>query len=253
VVTSSVSAKVKSSAMTTVVRQPVLSISNEGPERQYIGRTITYEIMVANTGNGPARNTIVEDSIPVGVTSITVSDDGVVGPEKVTWALGTIEANHYKKVSISYVSPQARDLTSSASVAAYCASKVSANAHTAVVGIPAMLLEVVDVGDPIEVGGQGTYIITATNQGSSPGTNIRIVCRMENKMTCVSATGATPGTVNGNEITFAPLDTLAPGAKAVWRVVTKAEHAGDVLFKVSMTTDEFARPIEESESTNLYE
>jgi uncharacterized repeat protein (TIGR01451 family) len=253
VATSSLGVRVESAATTTAVRQPVLTVSKEGPDRQYIGRAVTYEITVSNVGDGPAGNTMVEDTIPPGVTSITASEGGIVGADKVTWALGTIAANHFKKVTISYASPQARDLDTSTTVTAYCASKISANAHTTIVGVPAILLEVVDVGDPIEVGDQGTYIITATNQGSSPATNIRITCRLEDKMKCVSLGGATPGTLEANRVTFVPLASLAPGAKAVWRVEIRADRPGDVLFRVSMTTDEFARSIEETESTNLYE
>ena len=52
---------------------------------------------------------------------------------------------------------------------------------------------------------------------------------------------------------FAPLAKPAPKAKAEWRVVVKAVKAGDVRFKVTMNTDQLTRPVEETESTNLYE
>ncbi|MFC1636097.1 hypothetical protein ACFL5Z_14770 [Planctomycetota bacterium] len=253
VATSSIGLDVESERTTTAVRQPVLSISKRGPQRQYIGRAVAYEITVANTGDGLAKNTILEDTIPPDVTSITTSEGGQVSGSKATWPLGDIAPNHYKKVSIAYALLNAGDLSSSATASAYCASKVTANVQTSIVGVPAILLEVVDVGDPVEVSGQGTYIITATNQGSSPGTDIRIVCKMEDKMKCVSLGGATSGTVEGNTITFAPLTQLAPKTKAVWRVVTRTEKAGDVLFKVIMTTGEFSRAVEETESTNWYE
>lgn len=251
--TSSAGFKVESTAVTTTVRQPVLSVSKEGPERQYIGRSVTYEITVSNTGDGVARNAVVEEAIPPRVTNITASDGGEVSGSRVTWQLGAIAPDHYKKVSVTYTWQAAGDYSSSAMATAYCASEVSADAQTSVVGIPAILLEVIDVGDPVEVGGQGTYIITATNQGSAPGTNIRVVCEIEDKVACVSLSGATDGEVQGNVITFAPLTSLAPGTKAIWRVVIRAEKAGDVLFKVSVTTDEFARSVEETESTNLYQ
>ena len=252
VATSSVGLEVESAVATMAVRQPVLTISKQGPARQYIGRPVTYEITVTNTGDGIAKNTILEDTIPPGVASITASDNGEVSGSKVTWRLGTIPPNNYKKVSIVYTVQDPVELDSSAKASAYCASDVSANARTSVVGIPAILLEVIDVGDPIEVGSQGSYIITATNQGSARGTNIQIVCKIEDKMKCISLSGATPGRIEGDTITFEPLASLAPRTKAIWRVVTRAESPGDVLFKVSMTMDEFSRPVEESESTNLY-
>jgi len=244
---------VESEGITTTIRQPVLSIHKEGPKQQYIGRSVTYEITVANLGDGPAQSTTVEDTLPPGVTSITISEGGRVSSSIASWQLGTLAPNEYKKVSITYTMQEAGDLSSSATVTAFCASKVSANTLTSFIGVPAILLEVVDIGDPVEVGSQGTYIITATNQGSATGTDIRIVCEIEDKMKCVSLGGATSGKVEGNKITFAPLTSLAPRTKAIWRVVARAEKPGDVLFKVSMTTGEFVRAVEETESTNLYE
>jgi uncharacterized repeat protein (TIGR01451 family) len=243
----------ESEGITTTVRQPALSISKKGPRRQYIGRSVTYEITVANLGDGPAQNTTVEDTLPPGVTSITVSEGGKISESKATWQLGTIAPNESRKVSVTYSMQEAGDLSSLATVTASCASDVSANVQTSFIGVPAILLEVVDVGDPVEVGGQGTYIITATNQGSAPGTNIQIVCEVEDKVKCVSLGGATSGKVEGNKITFVPLTSLAPRTRAIWQVVTKAEKPGYVLFKVSMTTGEFNRAVEETESTNFYE
>jgi len=244
---------IESEGTTTAVRQPVLSVTKAGPAKQYIGRSVTYEITVANLGDGAAQNAVLEDVLPPGVTSIKVSEGGGISESKAIWRLGTIPPSHYKKVNITYLTQEAGELSSMATATAHCASEATANAQTAIVGVPAILLEVVDVGDPVEVGGQGTYIITATNQGSAPGTNIQIVCEIEDKVTCVSAGGATSGTAEGNTITFAPLTNLAPRTKAIWRVVTRAEKAGDVLFKVSMTTGQFSRAVEETESTNLYE
>ena len=48
------------------------------------------------------------------------------------------------------------------------------------------------------------------------------------------------------------LPVLQPGARAEWQVVVKAVKAGDVRFKVEMTSDQLSRPVEETEATNLY-
>ena len=140
-----------------------------------------------------------------------------------------------------------------AKATATCAEGVSASAQTSIEGIPAVLLEVIDLNDPIEVGGNETYVITATNQGSMADTNIAIVCTLEENETYVSSSGATTGRAEGNKVVFQPLASLAPKAQAQWKVVVKAVKAGDVRFKVTMNTDQLTRPVEETESTNLYE
>jgi len=241
------------SETTTVVRQPVLAISKAGPEKRYLGRSLAYEITVTNKGDALARNLIVEDQLPPGVKFVSASDRGRAVAGKVQWNLGTLMPNRSRKVSMTIMPNKAGTLTNTVMATATCAEGVRASVKTSVAGIPAVLLEVIDIKDPIEIGSQETYVITATNQGSAPGTNIRIVCTLEDNEQYVSSSGATRGTIEGNAVTFAPLRSLAPKAKATWRVVVKAVKTGDVRFKVTMNTDQLTRPVEETEATHLYE
>ena len=119
-------------------------------------------------------------------------------------------------------------------------------------GIAAILLEVIDVTDPIEIGDNETYEIAVTNQGSDYSTNIRITCTLEDTMQYVSSSGPTKGTLDAKTVTFDPLASLAPKAKTTWKVVVKALSAGDVRFKVEMIEDCLKRPVEETEATNFY-
>ena len=123
---------------------------------------------------------------------------------------------------------------------------------TTIEGIAAILLEVVDISDPIEVGQNETYLITVTNQGTKPDTNIRINCFLESTMKFVSASGETQTQAADGKIVFQPLDTLAPGDKATWKVVVQAINAGDVRFRVTMDSDQLTRNVVETEATNFY-
>jgi uncharacterized repeat protein (TIGR01451 family) len=116
----------------------------------------------------------------------------------------------------------------------------------------AVLLEVIDIDDPIEVGNNETYVITVTNQGNIDDNNIKITCELEDEQTYVSSTGPTTGRLEGNKVVFAPLSRIAPKAEAVWRVTVKANAPGDIRFSVSMQTDQIKRPVEETEATNQY-
>jgi len=237
----------------TIARKPILKITKTGRRQQYLDRTLTYDITVTNIGNGVAKNTIVEDIIPAGVTRVRISSGGKIIESNVVWELGDLAARSSKKLSVSYTPVKIGDYTNTATTNAYCADAKTASITTSVVGIPAVLLEVIDIEDPVEVGDTTTYVVTATNQGSMPGTNIVIRGTWEDTQEYTSSSGATSGTVIGNTVTFAPLRSLAPKAKAVWRIVVRALYPGDVRFRVSMHTGEFERPVEETESTNLYE
>jgi uncharacterized repeat protein (TIGR01451 family) len=238
---------------TTVVHQPVLVISKNGPKQQYLGRPVSYEIKVTNKGDAAATDTVLLDTIPAGVTSVKASAGAKVSGSSVTWNIGTLAAGATKTVSVSYTPTAAGTVSNTVKATAVCAEGVSASAKTTISGIAAVLLEVIDVDDPIEVGNTETYVITATNQGSMPDTNIKIVCTLEDNMQYVSSSGATRGSSVGDTVTFSPLRSLAPKAKATWRVVVKALKPGDVRFTVVMNTDQLTRPVQETEATHLYE
>jgi uncharacterized repeat protein (TIGR01451 family) len=237
---------------TTVVRQPVLTLTKTGTARQFLGRTAVYKLTVRNTGDAVAANTMITDVLPAGATFVSASDNGLKSGDKVTWSLGDLAPKAAKTVTLTVKSDVAAVLVNSAEASAKCAKAVAATAKTVYVGIPAVLLEVIDVEDPVEVGGTETYVITVTNQGTAADTNVKIVCTLEANEEYVSSSGTTVAAVRGRTITFAPVASLAPKAKASWRVVVKAVKEGDVRFKVKMDTDQLTRPVDETEATNIY-
>lgn len=237
-----------------VVRQPKLAIKAECSGRAFVGRDVTFRFTVSNTGDAACKNTVVTAPIPAGATFVRADNGGAVSGGNVVWNLGEVASGGGSKTLSMTVTPGGIGTVKGAATATCACSDPATDAcETKIEGIPAILLEVVDTDDPIEVGQQVTYVITVTNQGSATGTGIKIVCELPGEEEFVSAGGATSGTVSGRTITFAPLPSLPPKAKAEFRIVVKATGAGDVRFKTSMTSDQFSRPVEETESTNLYQ
>ncbi len=241
-----------SATCTTVVRRPVLEVTKTGPEMRYIGRNVAYEITVSNTGDAPARDTVLTDVLPAGTTFVGASDGGQVQGGQVVWNLGTLGAGESRSVTLTVKPGSAGTVRNTATARAYCA-EASAETSTRIEGIAAILLEVIDVEDPIEVGANITYIITVTNQGSAVGTNIRVSCELPAELQYVSSDGLVQATVDGAKISFAPLPELQPGAKATYRVIAKGVSAGDVRFRVSMVSDQMTSSVDETESTHVYE
>ncbi len=245
--------KAETEAASTAVKQPILAITKTGPEKQYIGRTIKYEITVTNKGDASANDVILTDTVPAGVSQVVASDGGQAAGGNVSWKLGAMAAGQSRKVTVSYMPGGAGAFTNVASASTTCAEGVKASAKTDVIGIAAILLEVVDVSDPIEVGKNETYIITVTNQGSAPDTDILVKCKLEDTMQYISSSGATVGSFADGVVTFRPLPTLAPKATATWKVEVKAAKAGDVRFSTSLTSSQLGREVMETEATNFYE
>ncbi len=241
-----------SAETSTIVRQPVLTIAKTGPDNRFVGRPLDYVITVANRGDAPAANLVVQDPLPVGTSLVKASDNGMLQGGRVTWTMERLDPGQSKTLSLMLRADSIGTVRNVATATAVCAAPVSATAQTVVAGVPAILLEVIDLDDPIEVGAKETYVIVVTNQGSAPGTNITVTGTFEDSMNYVSSSGPTIGTLVGRSVKFAPLPSLGPKEKATYRVVVEAAKTGDTRFNVSLSSDQLTRTVDETEATNIY-
>jgi uncharacterized repeat protein (TIGR01451 family) len=229
-----------------------LSISKRGPTLRYDGRPATFEITVQNSGDAVARDVMLVDNIPPGMEVVNADGGGQYAGGRMTWSLGNINPNDARTVRITLDPRQIGRITNTVAARGYCC-EASASATMDVQGIPAILLECVDSPDPVEIGSQTTYDIIVTNQGTATGTNIVIDVALPAEMDYVSAAGPTNGTVSERSIRFAPLATLAPKAKAVYRIVARGMRPGDGRFRATLKSDQIETVVEETESTHVYE
>jgi uncharacterized repeat protein (TIGR01451 family) len=235
----------------TTVRQPVLAVTKQGPTERYLNRPVTYEITVANRGEIEAANTILTDTPGRGGMFVSAENGGNFADGRVTWNIGNLGPGEQRTVRVTYRATEKGELRNTAAAQAVCA-EASAFAVTQIRGIPAVLLEVVDIHDPVELGSEEVYEIVVVNQGSAEGTNIVINCTLPPEQEAVSAAGPSNGRIDGRTIRFDPLPSLDPGARAVYRVTVRGTAKGDVRFHVRMTSDQVETPVEETESTHIY-
>jgi len=236
----------------TVVTKPQLKIVKTATEKQYSGRNVTYTIKASNIGDASAVNAMITDPLPAGTRLISASDGGVQNGNQIIWNLGTLAPNTSKTVTATVKAIETGTIRNTACVAADNAAQVCDSAQTQVIGVSAILLEVIDSVDPLEVGQDGKYIVSASNQGTAQDNNIRISLELEDNMSYVTSSGPTAATVVGNKITFAPLPTLKARTKATWTVTVKAVKAGDVRCTVQLNSDQLTRPVMETEASTIY-
>ncbi len=235
----------------SVVTVPVLRVACNAPQFRFLGRSATFEYTVRNEGNAPATDAVLTATIPPNAEYVP-TDGAQPTSGTVTFRLGNLQPGEGKKVTFNVNARTVGALASSATVKAYCA-EAATSCNTEIRGIPAILLEVVDLEDPDEVGTSMTYVIDVLNQGSAVGTNIRIVTEVQPEADFVSADGPTRAAVAGKTVTFDPLPTLAPRARAQFKVVVKGMRPGDTRFKVQLTSDQIESPVNETEATRFYE
>lgn len=229
---------------------PNVQLTKNCPGMRYLGRNAAFQITVANTGDEAAMDVVVTDPIAAGLQFISADNGGSMQGSNLQWRLGTLGPGQTKALAAEFRTTTIGQFKNAATVT-YCAQSVK-ECSFEVKGIPAILLECVDDPDPNEVGQSMTYTITVTNQGSAVDSNITINCTLSDIQEFVSATGASPGTANGKNITFAPLASLAPQTKAVYKVTVKGTGEGDTRFKIEMKSANLTTPVMETEATRFY-
>lgn len=219
------------------VVKPVLELSCETPERAIFGRNFDMCLTIRNTGDAPSANTVIRATLNNG-TFVRATEGGTAAGAVVTWNLGTIEPNSSREVCVTVVAGAGTTVGLTATAEGACADSVNTSCSTSVLGVPGILLEVVDDVDPIPVGETTTYTIRVTNQGNSPITNVRITGRRDaDSQEVVSGSGATPVSVTPEGVAMAPLATLAPKQTVEWNVIVRATQVENALFEVHLSSD----------------
>lgn len=241
-----------SNAVSIDVVQPVLKVSVSGPSKIFVTKNATFQVSAQNAGNADSANTVVTTSIPDGMKFVSASNGGSASGSSVVWNVGTLGAGKSVSMNAVFNAASGGSGTSVAAAKGYCCQD-EASTPTSVQGIPALLLEVVDTEDPIQIGQTEKYYITVTNQGSAPDTNIVVEVGFEDNFDYVSSSGPTQAkAANAKSVKFGALASLQPGQKATWEVIAKAKSEGDHRTSVKITSDVLTRSVDETESTHIY-
>ncbi|MFO0875009.1 MAG: DUF11 domain-containing protein [Phycisphaerales bacterium] len=241
-----------SNKTSTMVKQPKLVVTCEPTPAGYINQQVGFKYTVKNVGDFPCNSTQLTVALPPNAQFVSASNNVSPAGGSIKWDLGTLPPGGTATANVVLSAKDIGQLNCSATATCGCAEPNATNCSVEVKGIPAVLLECIDINDPLEVGKETTYVITVTNQGSVTLTNVKINCALPREELFSSAGGATSTTSTGSTISFAPLASLPVGGKAEWRVVAKATAPGEILFKITMKCDQIISTVEETESTNLY-
>ncbi|MFA5159129.1 MAG: hypothetical protein WC484_01320, partial [Candidatus Omnitrophota bacterium] len=203
---------ISAAPVTTVVKQPALKITMDGPKKVFINQNADFKVTIENTGNADATNTAVAAKVPVSMKFISASNGGSLSENNVAWALGTLAVQKSVSLSMTFKSVTSGPIQLTATARGDCCQEAATVAKIDVQGIPAILLEANDTEDPVQVGGMEKFRVVVTNQGSAPDTHIVLKINFEKNFDYISSSGPTQAKAeSAKTIEFAPLASLAPG------------------------------------------
>ncbi|WP_253839849.1 isopeptide-forming domain-containing fimbrial protein [Actinokineospora globicatena] len=189
-----------------------VSITKAGPTQVTAGQQITWTLAVHADGPSDARNVVVVDTLPKGVTPVTADPACVLTDRTYRCALGTLAQGGDRALTITAeVDPEFSDqqLDNAASVTTTVTdTDVSNNTSLAVTQIARIADLSIDKTlnpDPIVPGDQAVFTLDVVNFGYSTATNVVITDPIGPGMTPVSAT-PTQGTcaIVGQVVTCTP-------------------------------------------------
>lgn len=233
-----------------LVRPDVL-LELDAPAQEYLGRAVSYTVRLHNDGEVPAEDVEVELPVPEGVERVSVSSQQI-RQEGDVFRVGTLEAGETRTFQVTFEPTEPARLTTTAVARGYCVQAAEAEVATNVVGVPAVVIEVVDQNDPVETGGRTTYEIKVKNQGTAADLDLSLTAQLPPGMRVIDAQGDSEVRLRGNILEFAPLAELEPGQVATWHVVATPLEPGRKVFEVQLISEASQRPIIEMEPTTAY-
>ncbi|MBL9168097.1 MAG: hypothetical protein JNN07_10180 [Verrucomicrobiales bacterium] len=236
----------------TLVLAPDLTLTCTAPEEIHPGRPAKVCLTLTNRGDAAEPGAVVSLLVPNGASFQSATEGGELVGDLVVWRNLALAPTAATSFCATFTVAQLGAVNFSAAAVGTCAPQVATQCDAKVSGLAAILLEVADIEDPISVGSQEIYEIKVTNQGSAPGTEVSIVCELEDTQSFISATGTTPVRAEGATLTMQTLPRLEPKAAASWRVTVNAAKAGDVRFHVRLTSDQLTQPVRETEATRQF-
>jgi uncharacterized repeat protein (TIGR01451 family) len=218
---------------TPVLRDANLKIGKaDAPDPVLAGRPLTYTVHVTNTGPSDAQAVVVTDTLPMGVTLLSVDPiTSAQNGQVLVWSLADMVCHQFHAITVRVLVDSAisgtvtnyAEVTSNTSDAnptdnsTAQDTQVDTQANLAVTKL--------DLPDPVEAGTTLTYTLIYTNHGPSDAQSVAMTDTLP------------PSTVfGGTESTTPPLaGPTQAGQRVTWSTPTLAAGAsGRVVFTVTV-------------------
>jgi uncharacterized membrane protein len=233
---------------------PGLTVALNGPERRYLERPATYEVSVENPGTAPAHNVQIVTKLPKGMRFVRANNMGEydAATHAVYWSLAELPKGEKGTVELVAMPTEAGQQTLQVDGHAQQGLADHKQRDITVEGLAAIMFEVKDTEDPIEVNGETGYEIRVVNQGTKAAMNVQVAVDIPPGLKVISAEGESNHKLQDGRLIFDPLQQLSPKADTVFHIRAQGLQPGDQRIVVTVNTDDLEHPIRREESTRVF-
>jgi uncharacterized repeat protein (TIGR01451 family) len=210
--------------VSTMVGKAQLAIRKTGPEMAQLGQDVTYSITVQNTGNTVAKNVVVTDAVPEGMSSAS-------GQRELTFNVGDLAANQAKTIPVTFKADKRGKVCNKAVANSSNAGKVDSEACTTIVQA-GVKIEKKTADKELLINRTASYDIVVSNTGDTDLTGVVVTDTAAAETTIVSAEG---GTASGNTASW-NIGILKAGEKKSFVVKVMSKVPGRFCDTASVST-----------------
>lgn len=248
--------------VTVEVRRAELAVSATTPKIAYLNQEFAGTITVQNNGDATVSAVNVRATIPAEIRAKSAEDGGLVGPGAIEWKLPELRAG--EKKALRFTAEAAR-LTDRATVSVVVLGdatsgtrtvgdpvEVKSEAAVAIIGTPAIVLELATPPGVIDVGKRAAFQVRVKNQGTVSARNIEVSALAPAEFRAIRGSGSTEGRIDaGGRIVFPAVEELRPGQTLTFTLELEAVQAGDARIRAEVKAAHLTRPLQEEQAARI--
>jgi len=136
------------------VAAPTLRVAATGPSLRFVGRDAAYAINVTNEGAAAANNVRVTHAVPKGFEFVAAETGGRFEPStrEIVWFVGRVESGQSVELVAKLTAATLGEHRHVVTVTGDGGARMETDVATVVDGAASLVVEVLDLGDPVELG-----------------------------------------------------------------------------------------------------
>jgi uncharacterized repeat protein (TIGR01451 family) len=236
------------------VLAPSLNLAVSGPALRYVGRDARYALKLTNDGQAVTNNVRAMYVVPKGFEYLFASRGGKYDEttRTVTWFVGSVSPKEAIDLSLKLKPIELGDFSHVARAVSEHGAVANAKTATRIEGTASLVLEVLDLDDPVEIGRETAYEVRVRNEGSKRAQNVGLSIELPNGVKLINIKGPTQHIAESGLVVFKALPALEPGKTAIFQIHIQGADEGNHRVRARLTSDSIQEPLTVEELTRFY-
>ena len=235
------------------VTQPELRVAAIGPDMNFVERNGIYTINVDNPGEVDIHNVKVQFVIPDGVKVTTISRQAKMDSTErtLTWNFDEIKAQGEQSIQLKAVATSEGEKFSRIRIASDETNEKEVSLKTMIATRAELGIQMKNIGGPVQVGTEATFVVMVENRGSSTANDLEIEVQLPAGVEAVNPKGGIADK-DANKILFSD-SSLAAGKTREFRFSALGVARGEHIVRSSLETPNSKQRILVENSVFVYE